>query len=82
MEPGTELAGRYVLEKVLGSGGMGEVWQGTDRDLDRPVAVKVMRDQFADHRRFVREAKIAGRLQHPGITVIHDSGTYDGVRTS
>ena len=79
MEPGTELAGRYVLEKVLGSGGMGEVWQGTDRDLDRPVAVKVMRDQFADHRRFVREAKIAGRLQHPGITVIHDSGTYDGV---
>jgi serine/threonine protein kinase len=58
---------------------MGEVWQGTDRDLDRPVAVKVMRDQFADHRRFVREAKIAGRLQHPGITVIHDSGTYDGV---
>jgi eukaryotic-like serine/threonine-protein kinase len=38
-----------------------------------------MRDQFADHRRFVREAKIAGRLQHPGITVIHDSGTYDGV---
>ncbi len=79
MKAGTELAGRYVLEKVLGSGGMGEVWRGTDRQLKRPVAVKVMQDRLADPRRFEREAQIAARLQHPGITVVYDFGTYDGV---
>ena len=78
MQAGTELAGRYVLEQVLGSGAMGDVWRGTDRQLDRPVAVKVMRDRLADPRRFRREARIAARLQHPGITVVHDVGTHDG----
>ena len=78
MQAGAELAGRYVLEAVLGSGAMGDVWQGTDRQLDRPVAVKVMRDRLADPRRFRREARIAARLQHPGITVVHDVGTHDG----
>jgi eukaryotic-like serine/threonine-protein kinase len=78
VQAGTELAGRYVLEKVLGSGAMGDVWQGTDRQLERPVAVKVMRDRLADPRRFQREARIAARLQHPGITVVHDVGTHDG----
>ncbi len=78
MQAGTELAGRYVLERVLGSGGMGDVWRGTDRQLERPVAVKVMRDRLADPRRFQREARIAARLQHPGITVVHDVGTHDG----
>ncbi|HLM88095.1 MAG TPA: serine/threonine-protein kinase [Streptosporangiaceae bacterium] len=79
MEVGTELAGRFVLEKVLESGGMGDVWQGTDRQLRRPVAIKVMQDRLADPRRFEREAQIAARLQHPGITVVYDFGTYDGV---
>ena len=78
MEAGTELAGRYVLERILGSGGMGDVWQGTDRQLERPVAVKVMRDRLADPRRFLREGRIAARLQHPGITVVHDVGTHGG----
>lgn len=79
MEAGTELAGRYVLERILGSGGMGDVWQGTDQQLERQVAVKVMRDQLADPRRFRREGRIAARLQHPGITVVHDVGTHGGL---
>jgi WD40 repeat protein/serine/threonine protein kinase len=58
---------------------MGDVWQGTDRQLERPVAVKVMRDRLADPRRFQREGRIAARLQHPGITVVHDVGTHDGL---
>ncbi|MGB6578984.1 MAG: protein kinase, partial [Streptosporangiaceae bacterium] len=78
MQAGTELAGRYVLEQVLGSGAMGDVWRGVDRQLERPVAVKVMRDRLADPRRFQREARIAARLQHPGITVVHDVGMHDG----
>jgi eukaryotic-like serine/threonine-protein kinase len=78
VQAGAELAGRYVLEQILGSGAMGDVWRATDRQLERPVAVKVMRDRLADPRRFQREARIAARLQHPGITVVHDVGTHDG----
>ena len=80
MQAGTELAERYLLEELLGSGGMGEVWRGTDRLLERPVAVKVMRGRLADPqlvRRLQREARIAARLQHPGLTVVHDVGTHD-----
>jgi parallel beta-helix repeat protein len=76
---GTEIAGRYVLETMLGHGGMGEVWQARDRQLRRPVAVKVMQERVADTRRFEREARISARLQHPGITVVHDFGIHDGL---
>jgi parallel beta-helix repeat protein len=76
---GTEIAGRYVLETLLGHGGMGEVWRGIDRQLRRPVAVKVMNERVADVKRFEREARIAARLQHPGITVVHDFGMHDGL---
>jgi serine/threonine protein kinase len=58
---------------------MGEVWQGTDRQLKRPVAVKVMLDRLADSERFQREAEIAAGLQHPGITVVHDFGMHGGL---
>lgn len=77
MQAGTELVGRYALEELLGSGGMGDVWRASDRQLERPVAVKVMRNRLDDPRRFQREARIAARFQHPGITVIHDVGTHD-----
>jgi serine/threonine protein kinase len=81
MHPGQRLSGRYALEVLLGSGGMGEVWRALDEELDRPVAVKVLREVFADPelaKRFRREARIAARLQHPGITVVHDVGSDDG----
>ena len=81
MQPGLELGGRYVIEELLGQGGMGEVWRGADRLLDRPVAVKVMRQPLADQElaaRFQREARLAARLRHPGITVVHDIGSHDG----
>jgi hypothetical protein len=81
MQAGLTLAGRYALQALLGSGGMGEVWRGVDEQLDRPVAVKVLREPFADPElvgRFRREARIAARLQHPGITVVHDVGSDDG----
>ena len=42
MQAGLKLSGRYVLQALLGSGGMGEVWRGVDEHLDRPVAVKVL----------------------------------------
>ena len=81
MQAGFKLSGRYVLEALLGYGGMGEVWCGVDEYLGRPVAVKVLRDHLADPElaeRFRREARIAARLQHPGITVVHDVGSDNG----
>ena len=81
MQDGLKLSGRYALQALLGSGGMGEVWRGVDELLDRPVAVKVLRGYLADPElagRFRREARIAARLQHPGITVVHDLGFDNG----
>jgi serine/threonine protein kinase len=81
MQAGLKLSGRYALQALLGSGGMGEVWRGVDEHLDRPVAVKVLRAHLADPElagRFRREARIAARLQHPGIAVVHDVGSDNG----
>jgi serine/threonine protein kinase len=75
--PGTILKGKYRVVDRLGSGGMGMVWQGRDLDLNRDVAIKVMLnadDDLESFKRFQREAQVAARLQHPGITVVHDFG--------
>jgi eukaryotic-like serine/threonine-protein kinase len=68
---GRPLGGRYRMEALLASGGMGEVWAARDLLLDRVVAVKVLGPAFAgDGRaaeRLRREARAAGRLDHPGI---------------
>jgi serine/threonine-protein kinase len=80
---GTLLNERYELRGLLGRGGMGEVYEGLDRQLARIVAVKIMRpDLAADGRfltRFRREARTAARLSHPGIVSVHDFG-LDGRR--
>ncbi|MCX5404838.1 protein kinase [Streptomyces sp. NBC_00335] len=78
---GDQLAGRYRLEQRLGQGGMGEVWRARDTALERAVAVKVLLEAATNDElvaRFRREATIGARLQHPGITVVHDVGQEDG----
>lgn len=74
----TEIAGRYRLERRLGAGGMSTVFQGTDRVLERPVAIKLLAEHLADDEAFVarfrREALAAARLQHPNIVQVFDSG--------
>ncbi|MFD7628569.1 WD40 repeat domain-containing serine/threonine protein kinase [Streptomyces sp. NPDC059851] len=80
MQPGEQLAGRYRLDVRLGHGGMGEVWRAHDVELGRAVAVKVLLEFDASEEqlgRFRREAAIGARLQHPGITVVHDIGHHD-----
>ncbi|WP_066945967.1 serine/threonine-protein kinase [Microtetraspora fusca] len=73
---------RYELDDLpLGQGGMGAVYGGHDRRLDRKVAVKFLRfpgghDEELE-RRFIREARILARLEHPGAPVLYDFGTYD-----
>jgi hypothetical protein len=78
--PGAILGGRYRVDGQLGSGGMGVVWHGRDLVLDRPVAVKILKDGTDSQllNRFAREAKILARLNHPAITIVHDTGWHDG----
>ncbi|MFF3020097.1 WD40 repeat domain-containing serine/threonine protein kinase [Streptomyces sp. NPDC057939] len=80
MRAGEHFSGRYRLDARLGHGGIGEVWRAYDVDLGRPVAVKVLLEFDAPDellRRFRREAAIGARLQHPGITVVHDIGHHE-----
>jgi serine/threonine protein kinase len=79
-----DFGGRYRLGRLLGAGGMGEVWLAYDEDLgDRPVAIKMMRPGLLaepeDAARFVREMRLAARMQHPNIMTVYTTGTNDGV---
>lgn len=69
---------KYQLEKLLGRGGMGAVYQATDLRLNRLVAVKILLgSMFGDQealRRFEREAKTSAKLTHPNIIAVHDYG--------
>lgn len=71
------LAGRYELVRFVGRGGMGEVWEGRDRVIERRVAVKLLphdRGDQAGTALFFREARTAGALHHPGVVTVHDLG--------
>ena len=75
------LAGRYVLERLLGRGGMAMVYAGRDRRLDRQVAVKVVPVAVTEpvgRARFVREARSAAGLCHPNAVAVFDAGEADG----
>jgi len=80
LEPGLAL-GRYRLEAPIGQGGMGSVWRARDELLDREVALKVLPRMLVSdpsaQRRFEREARAMGRLQHPNVVGIYDIGTAD-----
>ena len=64
--------GPYEIVSLLGTGGMGEVWQARDTRLKRDVAVKVSAEQFSE--RFEREARVIASLNHPNICTLHDVG--------
>jgi serine/threonine protein kinase len=71
------LRGTYAIERELGRGGMATVFLAQDLKHDRPVALKVLHPALAaglGTERFLREIKLAARLQHPHILSVHDSG--------
>jgi serine/threonine-protein kinase len=74
----TVLDNRYRLDGRIATGGMGEVWRGVDQTLGRPVAVKLLRPEYASDEsflvRFRGEARHAARLSHPGIASVYDYG--------
>ena len=73
--------GRYVLERRVGRGGMGNVYEAVDTQLGRKVALKVMREELIDNSgailRFKREARLIASLMHPNIVVVHDFGVTE-----
>src|SRR5260370_9744635 len=81
---GTDFGPRYHVESLLGSGGMGKVYKARDRELDRTVAIKVLRpDLMTDPQamqRFKHELLLASSISHPNILRIHDLGEYNAVK--
>ena len=76
--------GRYQIQNLLGSGGMGEVYKAVDPTLGRPIALKVLRAELSGDpermSRFLHEARAASALNHPNILTIHEVGDHAGSR--
>jgi serine/threonine protein kinase len=74
--------GKYKITGVLGKGGMGEVYEAHDNEIGRAVALKIIKSQFADDRRyrmrFERESHAVAKLQEPHVIPIHGFGEIDG----
>jgi tetratricopeptide (TPR) repeat protein len=81
LEPGTEFAG-YLIEDVLGRGGMGVVYRAKQVDLDRPVALKVVAPELAENQdfreRFKRESRLAAQIDHPNVVPVYEAGEHEG----
>lgn len=75
---GVTLSGRYRLQRLIATGGMGQVWEAVDSRLGRRVAVKVLKGEFSQDPEFIErfraEARTTAMLNHPGIAAVHDYG--------
>jgi serine/threonine-protein kinase len=78
------VAARYAIRRELGRGGMGTVYEATDIELERSVAIKVMRGDLVDSAeavaRFKREARAAAAFSHPNVVTVYDVGFADDGR--
>jgi tetratricopeptide (TPR) repeat protein len=78
-----ERVGRYLIDRLLGAGGMGLVYSARDPELDRAIALKLLRpaldaDPAAARQQLVAEGQAMARLRHPNVTVVHDVGDHGG----
>lgn len=84
LEPGTILAGRYEILAVLGTGGMGAVYRAQDRELDRLVALKVIRPEMARNPaivdRFKQELRLSHKVTHRNVVRMYDLAEDGGMR--
>lgn len=80
--PGTTVSGRYVLQRILGRGGMCTVWEAVHRYTGRRVALKLLNPELTEHaearERLLREALALGGVRHPNVVEVHDAGETDG----
>ncbi len=76
---GSLVLNRFLIERRIGSGGFGTVYEAWDGRLERPVAVKAIESPGTSaSRRVLREAQAAARLNHPGIVTLYELGEEDG----
>jgi serine/threonine protein kinase len=78
--PAGASVGRYEIRRVVGSGGMGVVYEAHDPTLNRRVALKVIKSRVTDERgdqHLLREAEAQAQLQHPNVVAVYDVGTFD-----
>ena len=79
---GVRLDNRYEIREVIGVGGMAIVYKAYDRFAERNVAVKILKDEFAEdeefRRRFKNESRAIAMFSHPNIVSIYDVGSGDG----
>ena len=84
LSPGSDFGPRYRIEAVLGQGGMGRVYKAYDKDIERTVAIKVVREGFVGNedalKRFKQELHLASKISHKHILRIHDMGTVGETR--
>ncbi|HVN21888.1 MAG TPA: tetratricopeptide repeat protein [Dongiaceae bacterium] len=84
LQEGDVLGGRYEIQKLLGEGGMGAVYKAIDRELDRPVALKLIRPELASNSsmlaRFKQELLLSRQVTHKNVIRIYDLGDADGVK--
>ena len=85
MDAGTGRIGRYATRRVLGSGAFATVWLGRDEELDVPIAIKVLADNWAHNAdvrsRFVDEARLLRRISDPRVVGVHDIGSLPDGRS-
>jgi serine/threonine-protein kinase len=83
VSPGTLLSGRYRLDERIATGGMGDVWRGTDETLGRTVAIKILLPSLLEEQgfseRFRLEARTMATINHPGVVDIYDYGSDQDV---
>jgi len=75
---GSLVLNRFLIERRIGSGGFGVVYEAWDGRLERTVAVKAIESRGESGRRVLREAQAAARLNHPGIVTLYEMGEEDG----
>jgi predicted Ser/Thr protein kinase len=76
--PAAQTLGKYRLDRILGSGGMGIVWAAFDPDLERAVAIKLLHSESSEptlRSRLLREARAMARLKHPNVVTVYEVGT-------
>ncbi len=84
LEPGSDFGPRYTIQAVLGRGGMGAVYKAYDKDLDRVVALKLVRPGLTTDpevmQRFRQELLLASKITHKNVLRIHDLGDVNGLK--